>query len=797
VRLPARCLPTLALGLAPLAAQSDYRLPPQAVIDLVDAPPPPDVELSPDGRWLLTCEREALPPIRDLARRMLRLAGLRIDPVANAPFATGGFLRVAVRASGSDGPDVAVALPEGARVRAVDWASDSRRFALTVATAGGSELWVASPEDPRAARRLLDRLHTVLGAPRWTDDGTALLARAVSAERGAEPAAPEVPAGPEVEETSGAKTPLRTYQDLLASAHDEALFDHYAAAEVVLVGADDGAVSTLARGIHLEAELSPDGRYLLEVLVERPYSYRMPVGSFPQRIQVRPVAGGAPTVLFEVPLATDVPIDGVRTGPRQIGWHASEPATLVWCEALDDGDPERDVPHRDRWCSLAAPFALEEARELVRVEERARGIAYLPDPRLLVTTEYDRDRRWTRTLLHELGRDSSPRALEDRSVRDRYGDPGALVFAPGARGRRLLWLRDGWLYRAGEGATSAGALPFLRRQSLATLATEELWRCASGCYERVVALLPGDDDAPRFVTSHEDPSSPPNLRLRVAGREEVVRWTEFSDPTPSLRAVEKRLVRYPRADGVELSGTLYLPPGTAPGARLPLLVWAYPIEFNDPATAGQVAGSPWRFTTVRGASHLALVTQGFAVLDGATMPIVGDAETMNDTFREQVVASAEAALAHLSDEGLVDRGRALVGGHSYGAFMTANLLAHSDLFRAGIARSGAYNRTLTPFGFQSERRTLWQARDTYVDVSPYLCADEIDEPLLLIHGERDDNSGTFPMQSENLFQAIAGNGGTARLVLLPLESHGYRARESVLHVLAEMVDWCRRYTEGE
>ena len=797
MRFLARCLPSLALGFAPLAAQSAYRLPPQEVIDLVDAPLPPEVELSPDGRWMLLGEREALPPIGDLARRMLRLAGLRIDPVACAPFTTGAIRRVTVRASGSGGPDVPVALPEGARVRSVDWASDSRRFALTVVREGGSELWVASPEDPGGARRLLERLHTVLGAPRWTDDGTQILARRVIAERGPEPTAPDAPAGPDVEETSGESTPLRTYQDLLASPHDEALFDHHAAAEVVLVAAADGAVQALARGIHLEAELSPDGRYLLEVLVERPYSYRMPVGSFPQRIQVRPVAGGAPIVLFDVPLATNVPIDGVRTGPRRVTWHASEPATLVWCEALDGGDPERDVPHRDRWRSLEAPFALEEARELVRVEERARGVAFLPDPRLFVTTEYDRDRRWTRTLLHELGSSASPRALEDRSVRDRYGDPGALVFAPGARSRGLLWLRDGWLYRAGEGATGEGALPFLRRQSLATLASEELWRCASGSYERVVALLPGDEGAPRFVTSHEDPASPPNLRLRVAGSDEVVPWTAFPDPTPALRGVEQRLVRYPRADGVELSGTLYLPPGTTPGARLPLLVWAYPIEFNDAATAGQVAGSPWRFTTVRGASHLALVTQGFAVLDGATMPIVGDPETMNDTFREQIVASAEAALVYLADQGIADRGRAIVGGHSYGAFMAANLLAHSNLFRAGIARSGAYNRTLTPFGFQSERRTLWQARDTYVALSPYLCADRIDEPLLLIHGERDDNSGTFPIQSENLFQAIAGNGGTARLVLLPLESHGYRARESVLHVLAEMVDWCRRYTDGE
>jgi dipeptidyl aminopeptidase/acylaminoacyl peptidase len=271
--------------------------------------------------------------------------------------------------------------------------------------------------------------------------------------------------------------------------------------------------------------------------------------------------------------------------------------------------------------------------------------------------------------------------------------------------------------------------------------------------------------------------------------------THYKDPAPQLRSIKKELVTYKRPDGVQLSFTLYLPPDYKPGERLPTIVWAYPLEFNDAGTAGQVVGSPNLFTTLNGNSILFMLTQGYAILDNATMPVVGDPETVNNTYIEQIVASAKAAIDKAVDMGVTDRNRVGVGGHSYGAFMTANLLAHSDLFRAGVARSGAYNRTLTPFGFQSERRTLWQAPEMYARVSPFMYADKIKTPLLLIHGEADNNPGTFPVQSERMYQAIKGNGGTVRLVLLPLESHGYVARESVEHVLYEMISWFDRWVK--
>lgn len=786
--------PTSLLGPALLAslalAQEGYRLPPDDVTALLTAAPAPRLQLSPDGARALHVQYEAMPSIADVSRPMLRLAGMRIDPAAHARFSTSFAVGVALGELGGEAR--ALDLPEGARVGRASWSHDSEHYVLQVVTDEGTQLWGgrASEGEPRL---LLEGLNTVMVSPTWLADGRSLLCARVPADQDAPPAAPTVPSGPVIQESVGRDTPLRTYQDLLTSSHDADLFDHHVTAELCVV-ALDGAVSALETDRFAAASPSPDGRWVLETVLRRPYSFLMPASRFPVEVRVRPLAGGEPTVLARRPLTEQVPIGGVATGPRSFTWKASEAATLLYCEALDGGDPKVEVPHRDRWLALTLPCeSRAEAAELLRVEHRAWGVQALADPRFLVTSEYDRDRRWTRTLLHDLEDGGLPAVLEDRSQRDRYGDPGSLLTEPGPFGRSVVRVQDGRLLRAGRGATPQGDRPFLASQTLDGRTTTELWRCPEGRYEVVEDVLPGAPLA--FLTWHETPSTPANLRRRLVGAadEGFVALTDYPDPTPQIRGIRKQLVRYERADGVPLSATLYLPADHEPGTRLPLFVWAYPREYNDARTAGQVSGSPHRFTRIGGSSHLVLATQGWAVLDGATMPIIGDAETMNDTFREQLVASAEAAIAFAVEAGVADPERAAVGGHSYGAFMTANLLAHSDLFRAGVARSGAYNRSLTPFGFQAERRTFWEAPATYFAVSPFMHAEKIDEPLLLIHGEADNNSGTFPVQSKRLFHAVQGLGGTARLVMLPAESHGYRARESVLHVQAETLEWLDRH----
>jgi dipeptidyl aminopeptidase/acylaminoacyl peptidase len=769
-----------------------YRLPPQEIVDIIDAAPAPSIEISPDGTWMLQVEQDALPSIADVARRMLRLAGMRIDPVANARFRTTFGKSLALRRR--DSADLtAVPLPSNAKLVSTSWAHDSRSFAYSVVTDQGTELWVASIDKPDQPRRLTDRLLTTLEGFQWMPDAKAIVCVLVPEIRGKEPPAPAVPSGPNVQETSGNESPTRTYQDLLASPYDEMLFEYYGRGQLALLGADGQQDLLGSPAMIWSVETAPSGEHLLVTTLQRPYSYLLTARSFPQTIDVWNRDGKLIHRVADVPLAENIPIEGVRTGPRSVSWRTGLPNTLLWIEALDGGDPRVEVPHRDRFVQHAAPFE-SEPEELLRVEHRSWSHAALADTSRIITYEYDRDRRWVRGLLHDLKTPSAPpKVLMDRSIRDRYGDPGRLITVPDETGHSVVLQHGTSVYRAGNGASPEGNLPFLDVQNIETLDKERIWRCEQGNYESAVMVLDGSEDGPvAFVTQRQTPTEPPNYFLRRDDAKPQP-LTHFPDPTPQIRNIQKQLIKYQRSDGVPLSATLYLPTDYKEGTRVPLLVWAYPIEFNDADTAGQVTSSPWRFTTIRGSSHLALLTKGYAILDAATMPVVGHPETMNDTFIEQLVASAKAAIDKTVEMGVADPDRVAVGGHSYGAFMTANLLAHCELFSAGIARSGAYNRTLTPFGFQSERRPLWEAREIYFNISPFMHADTIRQPLLMIHGEEDNNSGTFPMQSRRLFQAIKGNGGTARLVMLPEESHGYRARASVMQVQAEMLDWLEEH----
>jgi len=780
------------LTLASAHAKEEYRLPPKAVVDLVDAPSPPSLAFSPDGDWILELGQAPLPTIADLSRPMLRLAGTRIDPAADGPY-RGSYYESALLRHLTGKTQVELALPRGARLASSSWSHDSSWFVLTVVTAAGTELLAGNVNQADRLMTVSKHLNSVLGSSfSWMPDGHSLIISEVPESRGAAPEKPTVPVGPSVRATAGQNSPLRTYQDLLSNPHEEALFRHHATNQLVHVDLKSGQRRPLGKpGMHVSVEPAPDGRHLLITTLHEPFSYVMPWWSFPQTIEVLDFEGGTRHVVAEVPLGDGIPIGGVRLGPRSISWRPGQAATLVYVEALDGGDPERTVEHRDRWMTQEAPFT-QPARELLRVEHRARSLNWFPGGRQLFASEYDRDRRWVRTTLHDLSPGgAAPRVVEDRSQRDRYGDPGRVITRHDESGKQVVRVSEGAFFRSGSGAMKGGARPFLDRQTIGSLETERLWRCEEGVYESVTLLIANPAGGlPEFVTRHESITEPPNYFLRdLSLPEKIQPITLYPDPTPQIRGIHKRLVTYERDDGVPLSATLYLPADYQQGTRLPLLVWAYPLEYNDAKTAGQVTGSPYRFTRFGGASHLFMLTQGYAIMDGATMPVIGDPETMNDTFIDQIVAAAEAAIDKAVDLGVADPDRVGVGGHSYGAFMTANLLAHCDLFRAGVARSGAYNRTLTPFGFQSERRTLWEAPEAYFKLSPFMHAHKINEPLLMIHGEVDNNSGTYPIQSERMFSAIKGNGGTARLVVLPNESHGYRARESVLHTLAEMIDW--------
>jgi dipeptidyl aminopeptidase/acylaminoacyl peptidase len=606
---------------------------------------------------------------------------------------------------------------------------------------------------------------------------------------------PAVPPGPHVQESLGGAEPVVTHEDMLQNPHDEDLFEFYATSQLAMVDVATGKVTPVGKaGIVDNVRISPDGKALLVTTIHKPFSYLHAAREFPKEVEVWDRTGKVERKVASIPLADRIPINGVQTGPRNIQWRPNQPASLVWFEALDKGDLKNKVAFRDRLVMLAAPFQ-GEPKEVYKSEQRAQGLEFFEKGGTALTSDFERLTRMQRTFMIELDDPGQPAKLVwSRNQQDRYRDPGAPMMKLLPTGETVIMQDGGNIFLRGTGSSPKGDHPFLDRYNIASGKTEHLFRCDDDHYEEVVALLDARGD--KFLTRRESPTEPPNYFVRTSDGK-MTAMTHFPDPQPIFRKVTKQLVTYKRADGVPLSFELYLPADYKPGTRLPTLIWAYPREFNDADTAGQVSGSTKRFTEVTGYSQIFHVLDGFAVLDNAAMPVVGDnPDVVNNTYIDQIVADAKAAIDKAAEMGVTDPARVGVGGHSYGGFMTANLLAHCDLFKAGIAESGAHNRTLTPFGFQSERRTLWQAPDVYLKMSPFMFADKIKTPMLLIHGEADDNDGTFPVQSERMYQAVRGNGGTVRLVFLPFEAHGYRARETVEHVLWEKFAWFDKYVKG-
>jgi dipeptidyl aminopeptidase/acylaminoacyl peptidase len=775
-------------------AQTGYKKPPKEVLDILNAPVTPTASVSPTRDNILLATGLRYPPLADLSQPMLRLAGRRINPASNSPHRFQYSVALILKRV-ADGSEVKIDLPSGAKISGIDWSDDGKHFAFMNTTSERVELWIGDAATGKVHNLKSIAINSVIGNPlTWMPDNKTLLVQLVPTTRGVAPAQPLVPDEPNTQESSGRPGPVRTYEDLLKSRYDERLFEYYATSRLALVDATSGHATAIGQPAIFESvDPSPDGRHILVTRIQKPYSYLFPDDAFPSEIEVWDMGGKLVYKVASQPLADQVPIDGVITGPRSIRWRANQPATLVWAQALDGGDPKKKVAHRDSVVMIKAPFTGQPV-ELFKVENRFINATFGEKTGLMMFSDFERDKRWVRTFIFDADQPGTPpKLLWERNQRDRYNDRGTPVTRV-VNGQRAI-LQDGdSIYLEGDGASPEGDRPFLDRFNLKTLKSERIFHSDSKSYEGVVALL--SDDGSKFITRRESPTEAPNYYVLSTNGDGPRALTQFPDPTPQLRSIKKQLVTYKRADGVQCSFTLYLPPDYKEGTRLPTVVWAYPLEFSDAGTAGQISGSTQKATSIVGPSHLFFLLEGYAVLDNTTMPVVGSPETVNNTYVEQIVMSAKAAIDKATEMGVTDPDRVGVGGHSYGAFMTANLLAHSDLFRAGIARSGAYNRTLTPFGFQNERRTIWEAPDLYLKVSPFMFAQKINEPMLMIHGEADDNTGTFPIQSERMYQAMKGNGATVRLVMLPHEAHGYAGRESIEHVLYEMIGWFDKYVKN-
>lgn len=773
-------------------AQQGYKKPPKEVLDILNAPVTPGISVSPARDNVILTTGLRYPPLADLAQPMLRLAGRRINPAANSPHRYQYSVALTLKRV-VDGSEVKIDVLPGAKISGVEWSYDGKHFAFLNGTVNRVELWVGDAATGKIRNLKGITINSVMPAAlTWMPDNRTLLVQLVPASRGLAPAMSPVPTEPNTQESSGRPGPVRTYEDLLKSPYDERLYEYYATAQLALVDVASGRATSLGQpGIFPSVDPAPDGHHVLVTRLHKPFSYLFPDNAFPKYIEVWDMKGKLVYKVASLPLADQVPIDGVITGPRSVRWRPDEPATLVWVRALDNGDPKKKVPHRDSIVMLKAPFTAQPS-ELFKTEERFSSMIWGEKDGVVLITDYDRDKRWMRTFLLNANKpDVAAKLVWSRNQRDRYNNPGTPVTKM-VHGQRAMLQNGDSIFLIGDGASPEGDRPFLDRLDLQTLKSDRIFRSEATSYEEPITVL--SDDGTQFITKRESPTEAPNYFVRSTGAQARA-LTQFPDPTPQLRGIKKQLVTYKRADGVQCSFTLYLPPDYKEGTRLPTVVWAYPLEFTDAGTAGQITGSTQKATSIVGPSHLFFLLEGYAILDNATMPVVGSPETVNNTYVEQIVISAKAAIDKATEMGVTDPERVGVGGHSYGAFMTANLLAHSDLFRAGIARSGAYNRTLTPFGFQSERRTIWEAPELYLKVSPFMFATKINEPMLMIHGEVDDNTGTFPIQSERMYQAMKGAGATVRLVMLPHEAHGYTGRESIEHVLFEMINWFDKYVK--
>ena len=791
---------TLALSIPIIILASEYKIPPKAIADIVDAPLTPTMSLSPNKIDYLILSRSSLPSIEELSAPELRLAGVRINPAMNARSRRTSYTGAKLHQIGQSRSISLKGLPNNAKIHSFSWSPDGKSIALAVSSNAEIHLYIANVKTGKSKMLLRSPLNLTYGVPFvWRSDSQSLIVKSVPERRGIAPKRAMKPSGPTTQENLGKIAPARTYQDLLQSSYDEALFDFYFTSQIIDISIKGKKKLIGKPGIVKRIDPSPDGNYTMIQIIHKPYSYIVPINRFPFSTQILDKKGRMIKELRDTPLAETIPIgrDAVLDGARSFRWRSDEGATIFYAEALDGGDPRKKVSFRDELFLLKAPFT--EPQSILKTKLRFSNVMWGDSKTALISTRKWSERR--QIIMHYNSDSEESFDMIDRLYEDRYNDPGTPMMEMNSFGRSVLVMNttnnERKLYMSGIGASPKGDLPFVDEFEISSKSSTRLWRCESPFYERVISMV--DKNKKIFITSREAKDLQPNYFLRNLSDNTDIALTAFPHPYPQMKGLYKEMLTYKRNDGVDLSATIYLPSGRKPDdGPLPLLVWAYPREFKTSKAASQVVGSPHRFSRISPTSPLVMLSYGYAVLMGATMPIIGEGDSEpNDRFVQQLVSSAQAAVDLMVEKNITTRDQVAIGGHSYGAFMTANLLSHSDIFQAGIARSGAYNRSLTPFGFQSEQRTFWEAPEIYFAMSPFMHAHKVNEPILLIHGEVDNNSGTFPVQSKRYYHALKGHGATTRLVMLPHESHGYRARESIMHMLWETASWLDKYVKKD
>jgi len=779
-----------------------YQKPPKEILELADFERAPSVSMDTKKEYMLLSYRNTYKSLDDLNQEEMRLGGLRINPITNISSTVTYINNLKIRKIKDKNEVQVKGLPENAKITNVSWAPNEKVIAFTNTTSNGVELWTIDVATAQAKKITSDNLNANLGNPySWMKDSQQLLIRVIPANK------PklidekkDLPKGPIISESEGKVSQNRTYQDLLKNKTDEANFEALVTSELKTVDLNGLMKNFKSTGMYAGETFSPDGNYLMITTIEKPFSYIVPLSRFPQKTTVYDSNGKEIKVVNEVPLTEIMPkgFSSTRTGKRSMGWRADQPATLHFVEALDGGDQANKVEFRDELFLWEAPFN-QAPKSLMKIPQRYGGVMWGNANTAIVMDSWYDTRNTKAYLINPSNPAMAPKVIEDRNSQDVYSDPGSFEMKKNEFGRYVIAIENNKGYLIGDGFTKEGQFPFIDEFDFGTLKTKRLY--TSNMKDKKEDLMSIEDlKKGDVLVMIQSKNEYPNYYYRNLKSKKLTPITAFKNPFESLNNVHKEVITYQRKDGVTLSGTLYLPAGydrTKKDKKLPLLIWAYPREYKDKNSAGQSTQNPNEFTFPYYGSFVYWVTRGYAVLDDAAFPIIGEGTAEpNDTFIEQLVNNAEAAINAVDKLGYINKSKVGVGGHSYGAFMTANLLTHSNLFACGIARSGAYNRTLTPFGFQSEQRNYWDVPQIYNGMSPFMNAEKMKTPMLLTHGEADNNPGTFTLQTERYFQALKGLGAPVRMVILPKESHSYVAKENILHLLWEQDQFLEKHLKN-
>lgn len=766
-----------------------YQKPSAEILKLADYERPPSVLMNSKKDWVVFTYRPTYKTLEDLSQNEMKLGGLRINPVTNISSSMIYSNNLKIRKLNDKNEIQVKNLPSHSKIAYVSFSPDEKKLAFTNTTAKGVELWIVDMETASAKKITADNLNANLGMPYiWYNDSQSFLIRTLPQNRAALLNADEdLPTGPIVSTADGKVSQNRTYQDLLKNPQDEKNFETLTASEIYNVDLTGNLKKLKDQDMYAGLSFSPDGSYLLATIIKKPFSYIVPLSRFPSTTVVYDMKGNTVKTVNDVPLNEIMPkgFSSVRTGKREMEWRSDAPATLTYAEALDGGDQFKTAEYRDEIFTWEAPFTAAP-KSFFKTKQRYKDVVWTNDHYAIVSEGWY-DTRNTKSYLLDLNSGES-KVFDDRNYQDVYSDPGHFNTTKNQYGRSVVDMKGGKAYLIGDGFTKDGQHPFIDEMDIKSLKKKRLYTSnLKNAKEGIVDIL--NPSKGEILTTQQSPSQYPNYFKKNIKSNKAEAVTNFANPFESIKDVYKEVITYKRNDGVTLTGTLYLPANydrKTKKEKLPLLIWAYPREYKNKDTAGQSTQNDNDFTFPTYGSFVYWTAKGYAVLDNAAFPIVGEGKTEpNDTFIPQLVANAAAAIDAVDHLGYIDRKKVAVGGHSYGAFMTANLLTHSNLFACGIARSGAYNRTLTPFGFQSEQRNYWDVPEIYNTMSPFMHADKMKTPLLLIHGDADNNPGTFTLQTERYFQALKNLGAPVKMVLLPKEAHSYQAKENILHVLWE------------